>query len=209
MEIQDFQVQPPAVKVGQTFTINATIVNNLPNPIFLQYGVCEAAFSVTFDSHVTVNQKNQACPMMAILQKIDPGQNITETAPGSAVTYMATAEGTTNATVTIPYIMKNQTDPNRPEVQGIISKSFLFVIYNQTAQTITPILDPLGQLKSGISAYNVKCPNGYTLVIKAEDSSPACVKPQTAQKLIERGWAKASCPKDQIVNGQCVETTTI
>lgn len=35
---------------------------------------------------------------------------------------------------------------------------------------------PLKQFKSGL---------------KAEDGSPACVKPQTAQKLVERGWAKS------------------
>lgn len=47
---------------------------------------------------------------------------------------------------------------------------------------------PLQQLKSGMTATNVKCVDGFTLVIKSEDGSPACVKPDTAQKLIERDW---------------------
>lgn len=48
---------------------------------------------------------------------------------------------------------------------------------------------PLQQLKSGIPASDVQCTQGLELVIKIENGSPACVKPDTAQKLIERGWA--------------------
>ncbi len=47
---------------------------------------------------------------------------------------------------------------------------------------------PLKQFKSGILANDVKCIDGYTLIIKTEDGSPACVKPETAQKLVARGW---------------------
>jgi len=53
------------------------------------------------------------------------------------------------------------------------------------------LLPPLKQLKSGISTGQFSCLQGLTLVIKSEDNSPACVKPQTAQKLVERGWAKS------------------
>lgn len=57
--------------------------------------------------------------------------------------------------------------------------------------TLTHVETPLQQFKSGILASDIKCADGFTLVIKSEDNSPACVKPQTAQKLIERGWAKS------------------
>ncbi len=53
------------------------------------------------------------------------------------------------------------------------------------------ISTPLGQYRFGVSAQNVYCLNGYNLVIKLEDGSPACVKPNTAQILIERGWGKS------------------
>lgn len=33
------------------------------------------------------------------------------------------------------------------------------------------------------------CNEGFTQIIKKEDNSPACVKLETAQKLVERGWA--------------------
>jgi len=62
------------------------------------------------------------------------------------------------------------------------------VDYNKLVMTI-PWSPPLEQLNYGISAENVQCINGLILVLKTEDGSPACVWPNTAQKLIERGWA--------------------
>ncbi|NHH98061.1 hypothetical protein DYY66_2717 [Candidatus Nitrosotalea sp. FS] len=52
----------------------------------------------------------------------------------------------------------------------------------------TSILPPLEQVKSGVHANEVQCRQGYALVIKAEDGSPACVYSQVAQILIQRGW---------------------
>lgn len=49
---------------------------------------------------------------------------------------------------------------------------------------------PLKQFKEGTSATDVKCNKGMVLVIKAEDGSPACVNPNSANILIERGWAE-------------------
>ena len=55
------------------------------------------------------------------------------------------------------------------------------------------ILDsPLKQFRSGIVANDVKCNQDLQLVIKSEDGSPACVKLQTAQKLVERGWGSTN-----------------
>ncbi|HEV2192465.1 MAG TPA: hypothetical protein VGR54_02465 [Nitrosopumilaceae archaeon] len=47
---------------------------------------------------------------------------------------------------------------------------------------------PLYQFKLGIPVSKVTCRVGFDLVIKKSDNSPACVKPDTAQKLVERGW---------------------
>src|SRR2546426_238220 len=53
----------------------------------------------------------------------------------------------------------------------------------------TYIPTPLGQYRFGVSAQNVYCLTEYTLVIKSEDGSPACVESNTVSILIERGWA--------------------
>lgn len=51
------------------------------------------------------------------------------------------------------------------------------------------IPSPKKQIKIGIDPKNVTCNDGLELIFKSTDGSPACVKPRTAQKLIERGWA--------------------
>ena len=50
------------------------------------------------------------------------------------------------------------------------------------------ILPPKKQMELGISSEEIICTNNFELIFKSSDSSPACVKPSTAQKLIERGW---------------------
>lgn len=52
----------------------------------------------------------------------------------------------------------------------------------------TDIPSPLQQFKSGLSAVDIKCRENLHLVINSIDGRPACVTPQTKQKLIERGW---------------------
>lgn len=47
---------------------------------------------------------------------------------------------------------------------------------------------PLQQYQKGFDAQDIVCKNEFILVIKTEDGFPACVKPDTAQKLVERGW---------------------
>jgi hypothetical protein len=54
------------------------------------------------------------------------------------------------------------------------------------------ILSPLQQFKSGTLAKSVQCDQGFTLVIKIEDGSPACVTSQIAQALTVRGWGTTS-----------------
>lgn len=60
---------------------------------------------------------------------------------------------------------------------------------NSSQITALEIKSPLKQFKSGVPATKVVCNQGFQLIIKREDSSPACVKPDTVQKLIERVWA--------------------
>jgi hypothetical protein len=52
-------------------------------------------------------------------------------------------------------------------------------------------MSPRAQMHSGIEPIEVVCKQGFELLLKANDGSPACVKPSTVQKLIERGWANS------------------
>ncbi len=53
-------------------------------------------------------------------------------------------------------------------------------------------LSPLKQVESGIAAKDVKCKEGLQLVIKSEDSTPACVTPFAVFHLYSIGWGYAS-----------------
>jgi len=58
------------------------------------------------------------------------------------------------------------------------------------AQTIVENLSPLQQMRAGVSNQDIKCANGLEFVTKVSNSFPACIEPDTKEKLIERGWAK-------------------
>jgi len=51
------------------------------------------------------------------------------------------------------------------------------------------ILPPLQLSKGGIPVDEINCKDGLKLVIKASNSSPACVKYESVDPLISRGWA--------------------
>jgi carboxymethylenebutenolidase len=48
---------------------------------------------------------------------------------------------------------------------------------------------PLKQAKMKIPINQIVCPDNLQLVMKKSDGSPACVKANSIEKLIERGWA--------------------
>ena len=56
------------------------------------------------------------------------------------------------------------------------------------AQESKFIDSPRHQLESGIAPENIQCREDRILVLRT-NGQPACVKPDTAEKLIQRGWA--------------------
>lgn len=68
--------------------------------------------------------------------------------------------------------------------------------------SITPVFSqgsPLEQFKFGITLDKIKCKIGYELIIKAELWYPACVKPSTADRLIEIGWALNKTQQEEMI----------
>ena len=49
---------------------------------------------------------------------------------------------------------------------------------------------PLKQIENGVVPNEIICKEGMQLVLKNTDGDPACVKPASVNKLIERNWAK-------------------
>ena len=76
---------------------------------------------------------------------------------------------------------------------SVASTDIVFEPQNYTKVNASQIIPaPLKQIKSGISVDNIHCDANLVLVIKTEDSSPACVKSDTATKLFARGWAQST-----------------
>ena len=48
---------------------------------------------------------------------------------------------------------------------------------------------PLKQIKDGKNPSNITCTEGLELVLKQSNGLPACIKPSSVAKLIQRGWA--------------------
>lgn len=49
-------------------------------------------------------------------------------------------------------------------------------------------LPPLQQVEAGVEPEHVACSAGMELLIKSSNGSPACVKPATAERLVQLGW---------------------
>jgi len=56
--------------------------------------------------------------------------------------------------------------------------------------TTKSIISPRKQIASGILPEDIMCSDGLVLVKKLNKETAACVKPKTAEKLIERKWGK-------------------
>jgi hypothetical protein len=87
-------------------------------------------------------------------------------------------------------VYKSSTPPLSDEMNDAKTWQFVedeWVFDNMQMRTIS---SPLQQFKSGLPIDMIQCDEELQLVLKTDNNSPACVKPETKQKLIERGWAK-------------------
>ncbi|HEX5457272.1 MAG TPA: hypothetical protein VFX64_02670 [Candidatus Nitrosotalea sp.] len=124
VKIQNIHVRPSTIKVGDTFTVNATLVNNSQNPIYEDVSPCRN--TVFFDSHVEVDKKQVLCEDILVWKIVDSGKNFTISYPDYSEDFRATTAGTVDATVTFTYSGDHKQDDNRN-----ISKSFSFTIFDK------------------------------------------------------------------------------
>ena len=118
IELTDIHTDPTQVHVGDSFQVNATIVNNSTDTILFNGG-CQSPLSTSFDKNVILGQ---AMGCFALFNQILlPGHNATVISPGSGNSYTAASSGDTNANLTFVYHFSNNT-------QSRISKNFTFAI---------------------------------------------------------------------------------
>ncbi|WP_246281981.1 hypothetical protein [Nitrosopumilus ureiphilus] len=59
-----------------------------------------------------------------------------------------------------------------------------------TSQTFADVISPKQQMKLDFTAEQIVCSEGLVKIIKASSGNASCVKPVTAEKLSQMGWAK-------------------
>jgi len=82
---------------------------------------------------------------------------------------------------------------------------------NEKTWKLSEFIDsPKQQMKNGILPSEVECKVGLVPILKSSDNLPVCVKPQTAKKLIERGWAteesQVAIQLEQNIQNQIIQT---
>ncbi len=123
-----------------------------------------------------------------------------------AVSYGGTMNGTmpmttgmTNSTMPMTHSMTNSTmNGTMPMTTGMTNSTMPMTTgMTNSTMPMTNIaapktMAPLEQVKSGVAPKDVQCKSGFSLILKAEDGSAACVDSAVAQVLVTRGWASHS-----------------
>jgi len=92
-------------------------------------------------------------------------------------------------------IAMNQIPPDLREITDFEAKCLVKILDFALENENQPIenrkfISPKMQIFCEVPPDMVRCNVGLQSIFKSTDGSPACVKPETAEKLIERGWAK-------------------
>ena len=91
-------------------------------------------------------------------------------------------------------IAMNQIPPDLREITDFEAKCLVKILdlalenENQSIEN-RKFISPKMQIFCEVPPDMVRCNLSLQLIFKSTDGSPACVKPETAEKLIERGWA--------------------
>ncbi|MGQ0376677.1 MAG: hypothetical protein ACT4OW_04130 [Nitrososphaerota archaeon] len=65
---------------------------------------------------------------------------------------------------------------------------FLFSNFQDSLES-SGYISPRMQVLQGVLPSDVSCKSGFDLIFKTSSNTPLCVKPETAKRLVERGWA--------------------
>jgi len=85
-------------------------------------------------------------------------------------------------------IKKGSKNMSAEPVNKIIVGFMLFLVISLAAPVNAEVEAPKKQLKKGIPIEDITCKIGLDLIIR-NNGSPACVKPETAEKFQSLGWA--------------------
>ncbi len=189
VEFLEINIEPKNILVGDSIVVSATVINNSDTPISFQGG-CDSPIWLEFLSDNVESVLIPGCQAQATFQ-IGPGQQKIVSGPNSGVLYKAISAGTLEAQITFAYGKVGDTASTAAisktiELEINSEKEFTSKIHVEKKE-----ISPRKQVSSGTNPQDVVCSDGLELIFKSTNSSPACVKPSTAEKLIKRGWARS------------------
>lgn len=171
-----FQIDPEIVHPNDTSSIHILVTNN--------------ANFILYDVNLGESLNDSKSMMISNIHKI----NILN--PNQTKTIYGTLHVSTDVQPTDYYdiwwnvVAKNQTGNMMESMQFHRNLPITQNLPQYCCDTVVITLEsPLKQFKSGIEAKDVQCNNGLSLVIKAEDNSPACVKLASIKNLVSLQWA--------------------
>ena len=111
----------------------------------------------------------------------------TMTAWGQSSNQNATMENSTskNATTSV------STPPEQVIPQDTAVVNATQQNHPSNATNASKILSPRAQVASGIAPTDVKCDQGFSLVLNSFNSRPACIKSEDVANFVARGWGLA------------------
>ncbi|HYL65489.1 MAG TPA: Hint domain-containing protein, partial [Candidatus Limnocylindrales bacterium] len=163
VNVVNLTTTPSNVHVGDSFRINATIVNDSPNIIFFSGG-CQSPLTAIFDANVEINQEI-GCYAISN-NALRPEQNVTVSGPSSGTIYTASSVGRTNANVTFSYESGNST--------YLSSSAFSFTTSEKvSSQNSDHVYIRFSNLTSSngftlISGWNLSNPKGNLVLLSIE-----------------------------------------
>lgn len=124
---------PSKIAVGTRFSIGVTVFNNSSAMITFGNGTCtsssQSPLSITFNGSAMIKSKASAATIPCKAQQVTlkPGERSQITSPSlSAITYVATAPGTTNSTMIFKYGVETAT--SKSPISDTTSRTYAFDI---------------------------------------------------------------------------------
>ena len=115
---------------------------------------------------------------------------ITHEVPETFQILIYTEFGTSTATATVSLLETNPNVQQPVKEEADQSSNQTTTVQDLSNSVDISVAAPLKQVAQGVLPNEIICKEGLELIIK-NNGSPACVKPKTAEILIERGWANS------------------
>jgi len=225
IKILNVHTLPSTVVVGNTFSIQGTVINNSTAIITFPNGTCNSPLSIDFNKNVMIqNQAVALCTTSTPVVALRPGEQSGLLYPYphlSGIVYRAIAPGMTNATITFSYGIQAISGNINISTDNSISRLHTFNIQSGSAgSTANDTFNPpgVGKIKStrgGLLSINypdnnVVAPIG-TLIAVGGTSAPSNATHTNCNvgiKINQHGFVQAS-PKGPKGAGDYTKWTAI